>query len=677
MRNSLFALRGSHPRVLIVGLFIAVAAVQVVSAAAEAPEPRCVHPYPCGDEWPKDLKGPFEPGPIEYVRVPVPEDHNDREKGTIELEGYIRRPILPDGVKAPIVLLSTQWLRLDALDGGDPGLEANEDLAQAEVPGVGPVPQFWSRSGNDRVRHILGVNPIEIVRNGFALAYFSARGSGGSGGCFDDNGSNSQMDQALLVEWLAHKDWSNERVGMIGVSAGSDKAIAAAVQQPPSLKTIVVSGITTDWYTWWHTPQGAFLTPALPTAAAFAPVAMYTPPIGREIGAAAPAYLEHACAEETPKGAIDGSGARGWQTNEKNEEYWEERSFLEGIDDIEAAVLLGHGFLDNLGHAFQESTMFDALNAPKRQVVGQWAHDFPNAQRNVTLDPSWELDQWEDLQFAWLDYWLKGIPPETTGGVDDLRLGTVDYQDSTKTWNESASWPPVEAPEEVLYLAGERMSPKPADGGQRFRSIPNLLNSYRGSQFVGFPYQPWGALCGDQESAPTSATYFTHTLPKEALIAGNPFAYLNIESHDFRGGIVAVAVADLGANFTCDAAGQPSDTRWITSGAADLRFYASHVDAYQGSLDGQDFETNKPTNIRIDLFDLAERIPAGHRLAVVVSYGETHSEWSGQPYFPEITIHAEGALTDSQVVFPIAKGSLGGKKPKIDYPPRPFVPESG
>lgn len=95
---------------------------------------------------------------------------------------------------------------------------------------------------------------------------------------------------------------------------------------------------------------------------------------------------------------------------------------------------------------------------------------------------------------------------------------------------------------------------------------------------------------------------------------------------------------------------------------------------YEGTFQGSDFPTGVPTQVRIEIHDLAETIKPGHRLAMEVSHGETHTEWTGQPYASEITVRTDGEKLASHVVLPIADGTLDGDAPTLDYPPRPFVP---
>ncbi len=47
---------------------------------------------------------------------------------------------------------------------------------------------------------------------------------------------------------------------MMGLSYHGTTPWEAAIQNPRHLKTIVVAGMVGDWYTFYHTPQGAPFT---------------------------------------------------------------------------------------------------------------------------------------------------------------------------------------------------------------------------------------------------------------------------------------------------------------------------------------------------------------------------------------------------------------------------------
>lgn len=616
----------------------------------------CVHPYPCGDEWPAGLDGPFELKK-EVFRVTVPSFD-----GT-ELAGWIALPDLPEDVRAPVLLHSSPYLgdcRFDDLSGACRRTPEHPSWFSDDVDaGAGSPVYHW------------GAKPIDLIREGYAMASFSVRGTGESEGCINLFGEDEQRDQAFLVEWLADQPWSNGRVAMGGISYPGTTPLAAAIRGTPSLKTIVVAGIVSDLYTYEHTPQGA--RQALGFKHGPYSANHLTPPLGAtEHSPDFETWLERYLHVAAGRGcAIDALRRNivGYATDSRDESFYSERRLTGHLHKVKAAVLLAEGFNDP--NHWQDDLVWNALDAaPKRQLVGQWGHDFPYGddypleEYRVALDPSWEHSQWKPLVIAWLDFWLKGIgvPP---------RLGHVDYQDTSGTWRDDSAWPPKHAKEEVIYLDGNALAPKPGAGSRTFRAVPNLLNSYKGATLIGFPLRPWSALCPDEATARTETAgvaYFSEPRRKATVVAGNPFAYLTLQS-DAPGGIVTIDLVDVGPDFSCENGDQPTDVRALARGSADLRFH-------QGNLSGRDFPVGIPTRVRIDLNDLAARIEPGHRLAFVVSYGETHIDYSsGQPYFPTITVVGTEEVTSSHLVIPLVEGTLGGKKPRLDYPPRPFTPE--
>lgn len=599
------------------------------------------HPYPCGGEWPGGLEGPFELREVQELRI-ISHD------GTV-LHGWVGLPDVPPAVKVPVALHSSPYL------GG---------CSVSPFWGVfcddAPSNDSWWQQSSGSGSRAWGVDPIELIRRGYAAAFFSVRGTGSSGGCLDLQGPDEQRDQAVLVETLAGQKWSNGRVAMGGVSWPGTTPLEAAVQHPSALKTVVVGGIVSDAYTFNATPQGAYATQAGPFWAGAIPSVTAVPHLGSGVEHGLVGYAgvapERACPELAE---MLTTLTAGGISDDRNGPFYASRRLVERFPEITAAVLLTHGFFDNSGHAYQADAVWSLLqDAPRRQITGQWGHSFPVADHGANLDPSWTHNTWPDLLFGWLDFWLKGL-----GDPSDLRLQTVDYQDDLGRWHTSTAWPPHMKRQEVLYLAGHLLSSQPDGHPRRFRSTPNLFNSPRGAKGVGFPIRPWSPLCpplGQTEDA-TGVVYLSQPFDQDVVVAGNPFAYLQLES-DLAGGIVTLRLTDLGPDFSCDPLGQATGARVLTWGGADLRFH-------QGGYLGRDFPTGTATPVRIDLLQGAHVLRAGHRLALEVSYGETHTEYSGQPYTPQITLHPT-----SHLVLPVTQGSLGGTAPTVDYPPRPFVP---
>lgn len=615
-----------------------------VDAAASAGSP-CAHPWPCADgtEWPPDLAGPFELASVEPMRVAA-------RDGTV-LDGWLAMPDVPKGVKVPVLLSVSPYFGF---------CNARPDLLLQGVAVVGCIPtpgdeEWWTDDPHIAAGTSWGVAPISLVREGYAVALFNERGTGGSGGCYSV-GLFQKGDEATLVDVLADAPWSNGRVAIGGLSASAMTAALGAVAAPPGLKSVVFTGIATDMYTWFHTPQGAahpFFNGVMP-ATHSASVALLPPLVALD----APLATEHAC-ESTADGIA--SPLAGMSLDDRDAARWDAQRLLDDVHEIDAAVLLVHGFDDRLGHVTQENEVFRLLDSPKRQVVGQWGHTWPRPSV-VELDPRWEHSEWEDLLGAWLDFWLKGVGEAPEG------LGRVDHQDSAGVWRVSASWPPPEARKEALYLAGNEILGAPGAGARTFRAAPSG-NDVGQAQLFGLPVNSWPALCDPTgASSATALLYATRPMEETVVLAGNPFAYLRISS-DLPGGIVSVEVLEVPADFSCDAVGEPPAVELVSHGAADLRFH-------EGNFVGRDFPVGSPTMVRIDLWDLAEAIEAGNRLAVLVSQGESPPAYgrAGQPFYPAITVIADGGAEASHVVLPVVAGTLGGAAPTLAYPLRPFVP---
>lgn len=658
-------------------LAIGLAATVLIAGCASLSRPAadgaatadCVHPDPCEGDWPAGLDGPFALKEVIYVRVPSFD-------GT-ELEGWIGMPEMPEGVRVPVTLAVSPYHGACFV--------RPETLLLAAAPCVASPnhPDWWSESGHAQSvgaytgtpLESWGVPPLELVRRGFAAAFFSVRGTGNSGGCFELGGLKEQEDQALLVDWLAAQDWANGRVGMGGLSYQAATAWQAAIAGSPALKTIVTTGIVSDWYTWYHTPQGAgWSYQTGPFTVPYTASVSLLPPLGDAVsGELAHGTVDHLplITERACPGVVSvvTTPTVGVASGDRDQPFWDERRYTDRFDQVSAAVLLAQGFDDTVGHTTQENLVWETVAAPKRQVEGQWGHAFPIGA-GVTLDPSWEHNTWQDLVLAWLDWWLKGVGPLPEA------LGHVDYQDSSNVWHRSNDWPPAEARDEVLYLTEGELRGEPGARARSFLAAPPAVNEFaildfvKNTNGVAPPFNTWPALCAPASPADPWLTYWSEPLTAPALLAGNPFAYLNISSN-LPGGIVSVHVLKVPPDFDCATVGEPNKVAVVAFGAADLRFY-------QGNFIGADFPVSQPTPVRIDLWDSAETVEAGGRLAAIVSYGETSPAYgkSEQPYFPLVTVHADGGVEASHLVLSLVEGTLGGHAPTINYQPRPFVPAS-
>jgi len=564
----------------------------------------------------------------------------------ITLDGWLIRPTnVPADRKLPIVLWSSPYI-------GQNGIPAGDD------------PELYDSSNTDEAV------PINVLlAHGYAVAVFNVRGTGNSGGCFTWWGKAEQKDQALLVEWLAARSWSNGNVGMMGLSYHGTTPWEAAIQNPPHLRTIVTAGIVSDPYLFSHTPQGATFTTAATSffnAEVLAPYSLAPPTSGTERHV--PVVPERACPDVAAYVTEDAKGANAGL---RSEAFWDERRLIDRFPQVRTSVLLVDGFQDSYlsGHQLQANEVWNLLpNAPKQMLIGQWPHSFPD---HNSWNPKWVMTDWNTQLLAWLDYWLKGIGKGP--GKDLVRYQEGRYEDQGPTvltstlpapappFRTATAWPPPTSRNEVLFLAEGGLKAKATGPSASFLSHP------RADAFG----QPEALLClpSTPDAAQPLATFLSEPMRKPVRVAGNPFAYLRLSS-SMTGGMVSVNVLDVAPDFGC---GPPTaysweahGVKWWGEGWADLRFH-------QGDLTGKDFPVNAPTHVRIDLTDLAERLLPGHRLAVVVSGGDL-TRLGQSEYNPRITVHADGGNAASHLVMPVAEGTFGGRAPTVRYPRRPFLP---
>ncbi len=549
----------------------------------------------------------------------------------------------PAGLDGPFDLLDVVEVTIPSHDG----VPLHGWLWRPDLPaGVGAPtvlvsnPYLWDVQAGSMARHEEAAQRLWIPQ-GYALMVVEVRGTGLSGGCFDHHGMKSQLDPAALVDWVVAQPWSNGRVGMQGISYLGVTAIHGALHAGEGLKAVIAAAVPQQ-YLYHHTPQGAFATSA--TAYEATQHTLHTPPAATGVEAARPGQfqvlMQRAC-EEVVRNAV--AEPLGQWTDDRDTGFWGTRNMYDHYPNVTAAVMLAEGFEDPYIRWGQE-VAWQLLEAPRRVMFGQWGHDFP------------PREDFPAVRLAWFDFWLKGL--------GSPGAGVAEFQADDGAWHMSTRWPPAEANEEVLYLQAESMQPAPGPGDATYQSMPSVA-----------PAGPGDLLCGGAGLVADGAAFLSEPVAEAAVLAGNPYAVLEIESNQ-PGGIVGAYLFRLPAG-DCAAAEQ------ITMGAADLRFHA-------GNLVGRDFPTGSPTPVRVDFEPLAAALEAGDRVGLVLTHpgpleerdldaarlapnGPSTDGRSGQPYFPAIRLLA-GDPAASRLVLPLMGGGFGGAEPGPGDPPRPFLP---
>lgn len=583
------------------GAFLLLAAA-VAGCAAPVPGPAP------GDTaaWAAGLDGPFDLARVDHVQV-------DSFDGTV-LDGWLFFPAVPAGTSLPAILVDDPYYGQ-----------------------LSPTPEAaYEGSYTER-----------FVEAGYAVAEFSVRGTGNSGGCWTVYGPEERKDVVALAEWLSAEAWSNGRVGMFGASYSGTTPLMAAVEAPPALRAIAVAAVDVDVYQLLYTPQGAPWWHAAATPAAYWASESVVPPIRStdpQHGTVdhAPTLADRACPDAV-RGVTQGPMTTAGE--DRDQAFWDERRLTGRAANVTAAVMFSFGVRDWQTH-FQDGLLWQALgDAPKRMYVGDWGHDYP-----------WEHVDREDELVLWFDAWLKdrGEPPA---------LGVVTTLDQEGTLRDLDAWPPSTARAEVLHLVGDALARSPGEGPRTFRTARALGGENNALWLFGErTYDPAMALCAPDDR-PTAAVYRSEPVAGPVFLAGAPLLHLALESSE-AGGLVAAGLYDVGPEFACRE-GQPTGATKVALGAADLRYHA-------GNFRAEPFPVGRTTPLRIDLHETVHTIAPGHRLALVLDGGDPGGRAS-TTHAPTITLHA-GEPGASQLVLPVAAGTLGGTAPAIPFLPRPFAP---
>jgi uncharacterized protein len=297
-------------------------------------------------------------------------------------------------------------------------------------------------------------HPLWLARQGYVVVVQDVRGRFCSGGVFTPF-LNEGKDGYDTVEWAAELPYSNGSVGMYGFSYAGATQLQAALQRPPSLKTICPAFTASQYYEGWAYRNGAFCLAfnaswasqlamdgarksrdsarILQFKSAYTaeephweslPLTEYPPLVGEELGEFFFEWLKHPTYDD----------------------YWRQSSVEEGYRDITTPSLHIGGWYDTfVAGTVKNYIGIKGLSAKEKAratqslLIGPWWHapwtpivgeaDFgPEASRSV--------DEW---QLAWLDHFLKGE------SADVLDAPVNVFMMGSNRWLKLTDWPPPDS----------------------------------------------------------------------------------------------------------------------------------------------------------------------------------------------------------------------------------------
>jgi putative CocE/NonD family hydrolase len=492
-----------------------------------------------------------------------------------------------------------------------------------------------------------------LAARGYAFCRLDVRGTGSSPGiALDEYTERETRDGAEAVEWLAAQPWCSGKVGMWGISYGGFTSIQVALLHPPHLAAIVPMMATDDRYTDDVHYLGGCVTVSELSQYAVSMVGMNAmPPLAAYRGAAwADEWKDRL--ERTPVWLFE------WLRQQHDGPYWRQGSLAPHWDRLTTPTFLIGGWMDEYVDAALRM-LERCTNAPRRALIGNWVHDTPDEAY-----PAPNVD-WLHEMVRFFDHWLKGID---NGVMDEPALVAFRHDWAEPEpfpaawpgeWIAERSWPPVDASEQVLHLAGgeEPLRGRLVDDGPAEPSVERFRHRATIGTRAGLSWGAGGHPNGvARDLRPDDAlvpTFTSAPLEAELDVLGSAVVELAWESP------VEVATAVVRLEDVA-----PDGTPFqVSAGILNLTHRTSH--AHPEAL-----ELGVVTPVRIPMRATAHRFAAGHRIRLSVA----SSMWPvvfPSPFPAEYGLHL-GGEHPPRLVLPTVPTS----RPVTEVPPFKTTPPS-
>ena len=503
---------------------------------------------------------------------------------------------MPDGIR----LAARLWLP--------------EDAEQHPVPAILEYIPYRKRDGS-RLRDET-LHPY-FAAHGYASIRVDLRGSGDSEGVLTDEYLQQELDDGVeIIRWLAEQPWCSGKVGMIGISWGGFNGLQIAALQPEPLKAVVSVCSTDDRYADdVHYMGGCLLGDNLSWASTM--FAFNSLPPDPELAGDRWRELWFERLDQS------GLWLDIWLQHPHRDDYWKHGSICEDYSRVTVPVMAVSGWADGYSNAVFR--MLANLPGPRMGLIGPWSHKYPH---QGVPGPAIGFLQ-ECLR--WWDYWLKDTD---TGIMNEPRLRTwmldsmppyTYYHQRYGRWVGEPDWPSPNIDTRTLQFEPHRLVFDRSVSGDVPMSLQSPLST---GLFAGkwCAYTATPDLPYDQREEDGGSLVFT-TEPLEASIEilGAPVVELEVEA-DQPVAMVAVRLSDM----------RPDNkvTR-VTYGLLNL----THRDSHEAPTP---LQPGKRYPVRVQLNDIAQLFPKGHRIRVSISSSYFPLAWPA-PQPVQLKIHTGGS----------------------------------
>ncbi|NNF80685.1 MAG: CocE/NonD family hydrolase [Rhizobiales bacterium] len=487
-----------------------------------------------------------------------------------------------------------------------------EDAEAQPVPAILEYLPYRKRDGT-AVRDEL-THPY-FAGYGYACLRVDMRGNGESDGLMaDEYAAQEQEDCLELIEWIAAQPWCSGAVGMIGISWGGFNGLQVAWHQPEPLKAVITICSTDDRFADdIHYKGGCILNENLGWAATM---------------------LSYSSRPADP--ALVGEEWRGnwlnrlennpllvhtWLGHPWRDEYWKHGSICEDLSRIKAAVLAVGGWGDAYSNAVPR--LVNGLSSPAKGIIGPWAHKYPHF---AIPEPRIGFLQ-EALR--WWDHWLKG---DETGVADDPAMRTyiqdslppqTMYKERPGRWVEDNGWPGSNAAVRT-YKLGPGILSESATEDAKLEICSPLSTGRDSGEFCVIWLGP--DFPGDQAPDDAGSLCFDTEPVREPMdVFGAPVVELALSSNKSVAQVI-VRLNDLSPT---------GDVARITYGVLNL----CHRDSHEVP---EPLQPGQIYRVRVQLDDIAWRLPEGHALRLAVSTCYWPLIWPA-PEQATLTVHTSAS----------------------------------
>lgn len=353
-------------------------------------------------------------------------------------------------------------LRIPMSDGVELAALIVQPAAAGPVPvllGFHPYPndeQFQAsmpEGFSNKLAHVEAGDSNFFARHGYVHVVASIRGTGGSGGLFDNLGRRTVQDIHDTIEWLARQPFCDGKVGMFGMSYFAIAQMHAATLNPPALKAIFAPYAWTDMYRDRYYRGGilvhGFMRLWIPSLHKVRVAHPLRDDIGDEAYAA---RIEQALADPEIAALPYVVDALRHVEQAANEVIAD--TVLQPLDNEYYRIrspdtLAAQGALTVPAYLGADWGIF-GLHLPG--ALRSWEH--AKGPRRLTIGPPLYLDrpiyQYHNEALRWFDHWLKG---NDTGMLEEPAINL--FIEGTGEWKSASSWPLPETRFTPFYLLPE------------------------------------------------------------------------------------------------------------------------------------------------------------------------------------------------------------------------------